>query len=230
MIKKTYDSYVNLQHFLKVVIFSIFVNLQKCCKFTYESYVFFFKFCFLCMFCKRSYMVSLHRRVREEAPSHVLIEDFLRTLFRRCRKAASERDHIWYPYTRGSEKLPKKCKKNAFRRAWIVYSPVTGPQNATLQNFWFFYSPRTGRIESGNKRATLRGRRPRVLYDLCILNKTRFFAKNLIFLICIQNWTPGPNFGARLTRPNWPCPESLLLFYKLFSKSDPAREGDAISA
>ena len=36
-----YDSYVNLQHILKVVIFSIFVNLQKCCKFTYESYAFF---------------------------------------------------------------------------------------------------------------------------------------------------------------------------------------------
>ena len=44
--KKTYDSYVNLQHILKVVIFSIFVNLQKCCKFTYESYIVFFYFVF----------------------------------------------------------------------------------------------------------------------------------------------------------------------------------------
>ena len=40
--KKKYDAYVNLQHILKVVIFSIFVNLQMCCKFTYESYIVFF--------------------------------------------------------------------------------------------------------------------------------------------------------------------------------------------
>ena len=57
-------------------------------------------------------MVSLHRRVREEAPCHVLIEEFLHTLFRRCNKTASERVLLEYPYTRGSENLPKKMQKN----------------------------------------------------------------------------------------------------------------------
>ena len=53
-------------------------------------------------------MVSLHRRVREEAPSHVLIEEFLHTLFRRCNKTASERVLLEYPYTRGSKTPLKK--------------------------------------------------------------------------------------------------------------------------
>ena len=44
------------------------------------------------------------------------------------------------------------------------------------------------------------------------------------------NCTRGPNLGASLRRPNWPCPESLLIFHKLFSKSDPAYLRDAISA
>ena len=60
-------------------------------------------------------MVSLHRRVREEAPSHVLIEEFLHTLFRRCNKTASERVLLEYPYTRGSENLPKKSAKKLVR-------------------------------------------------------------------------------------------------------------------
>ena len=53
-------------------------------------------------------MVSLHRRVREEAPSHVRTEEFLHTLFRRCNKTASERVLLEYPYTRGSKTPLKK--------------------------------------------------------------------------------------------------------------------------
>ena len=67
-----------------------------------------------------------------------------RTLFRRCKKAASERDYICYPYTRGSENLPNKMQKNAFRRAWVLDSPVTGPQNVhftKLGVFLFAYDP-----------------------------------------------------------------------------------------
>ena len=53
-------------------------------------------------------MVSLHRRVREEAPSHVRTEEFLHTLFRRCNKTASERVLLENPYTRGSKTPLKK--------------------------------------------------------------------------------------------------------------------------
>ena len=53
-------------------------------------------------------MVSLHRRVREEAPSHVLIKEFLHTLFPRCNKTASERVLPEDPYTRGSKTPLKK--------------------------------------------------------------------------------------------------------------------------
>ena len=46
----------------------------------------------------------------------------------------------------------------------------------------------------------------------------------------LGTWTRAANIGASLRRPNWPCPESVLLFYKIFSKSDPALFPDAISA
>ena len=38
----------------------------------------------------------------------------------------------------------------------------------------------------------------------------------MIFLIAIQNWTPGANFGASLRRPNWPIPESLRFFTNFY--------------
>ena len=46
----------------------------------------------------------------------------------------------------------------------------------------------------------------------------------------LGNCTTGANFGASLRRPNWPCPESLLLFYKIFFKMGAAYLRDAISA
>ena len=64
----------------------------------------------------------------------------------------------------------------------------------------------------------------------CFVKKTCFFEKNVLFSLMLGFWPPAANFGASLRRPNWPCPEYPLLFYKLFSKSDPARHGDAISA
>ena len=46
----------------------------------------------------------------------------------------------------------------------------------------------------------------------------------------LGNWTLGANIGASLRRPNWPCPESVLLFYKTFFKKCAASLPDAISA
>ena len=43
-------------------------------------------------------------------------------------------------------------------------------------------------------------------------------------------WALGANFGASLRRPNWPCPEYPLLFYKTFFKKCAAYLPDAISA
>ena len=67
--------------------------------------------------------------------------------------------------------------------------------------------------------------------------RTVFCEKNTIFSKkCVNfptyngNCTRAANLGASLRRPNWPCPESLLLFYKLFSKIDANRAPDAISA
>ena len=60
-----------------------------------------------------------------------------------------------------------------------------------------------------------------------LMKKTCFFSKTCVFQF---KKALGPNFGASLRRPNWPCPEYPLLFYKLFLKSDPARVPVAISA
>ena len=67
-------------------------------------------------------------RMRSSSMQHVgsFMGPNMRTLFRRCNKPASERKGQWNPYTRGSENLPKKVWKKAFRRAWIVYNAIVG--------------------------------------------------------------------------------------------------------
>ena len=50
------------------------------------------------------------------------------------------------------------------------------------------------------------------------VKKTCFFSKTCVFQF---KKALGPNFGASLRRPNWPCPEYPLLFYKIFSKNLP---------
>ena len=55
------------------------------------------------------------------------------------------------------------------------------------------------------------------------VKKRIFFQKRVFFSLRRRNWPPGPNFGASLRRPNWPCLEYLLLFYKISSKKHPTR-------
>ena len=63
-----------------------------------------------------------------------------------------------------------------------------------------------------------------------VKKKRVFFQKSVFFSLRRRFWPPAANFGASLRRPNWPCLEYLLLFYKLFLKSDPAYLRGAISA
>ena len=64
----------------------------------------------------------------------------------------------------------------------------------------------------------------------CFVKKTCFFEKNVLFSLVLGDWPLGPNFGASLRRPNWPCPGYPLLFYKIFFKKCAAYLTDAISA
>ena len=50
------------------------------------------------------------------------------------------------------------------------------------------------------------------------VKKTCFFSKTCVFQF---KKALAPNFGASLRRPNWPCPEYPLLFYKISSKKHP---------
>ena len=56
-------------------------------------------------------MVSLFKRVPEEAASHVPYRIFCTHFFDAAKKTSSERKYIWYPYTRASEKPSEKSGK-----------------------------------------------------------------------------------------------------------------------
>ena len=153
-----------------------------------------------------------------------------RALFWRCKRVASERECIWYPYTRGPKNLPKKVPKKAFRATLESTKYIVAPQNHHVCKLQKLKNAKTGRIESPYIGCPWGGRVWPYYILLLTLQKNIFSTKNLIFVVAKQNWTLAPNFGASLPRPNWPIPESLLLFYKLFSKSDAAAPRDAISA
>ena len=59
-------------------------------------------------------------RMRSSSMQHVgsFVGPNRRTLFRRCNKDASERVLPEYPYTRGSENLPKKMQKKCVQASW----------------------------------------------------------------------------------------------------------------
>ena len=60
-----------------------------------------------------------------------------RTLFWRCKKDASERECIWYPYTRGSENLSKKSVKKLVRASLLselLYNTRT--LGSFVRNLW----------------------------------------------------------------------------------------------
>ena len=137
-----------------------------------------------------------------------------RALFWRCKRVASERECIWYPYTRGPKNLPKKVPKKAFRATLESKTYIVGPQNHHVCKLQKLTKPGTGRIESPYIGCPWGGRIWPYYILRLTLQKTFFFAKNMIFLIAIENWMRAADFGASLTRPNWPCTESLLLFYK----------------
>ena len=114
-----------------------------------------------------------------------------RTLFWRCKRIASE------------QRTPRQDKN------WKV---------CNLQKLFLL---ERARIESCIMRGTLSGRRPRDNQRNVLWKKRVFFQKSVFFSLRRRFWPRGANFGASLRRPNWPCLEYLLLFYKIFSKKHP---------
>ena len=72
-------------------------------------------FVLLLLFLHESYLVSLHKRVPEEAASHVRYGIFCTHFFDVAKKTSSEQRCIWYPYTSGSEKTCEKSVKKVVR-------------------------------------------------------------------------------------------------------------------
>ena len=142
------------------------------------------------------------------------------TLFRRCKKVASERDCICNPYTRGSENPSEKSAKKLVRASLLSDFAYDICTKARSKELWKHKRVNSFRIESGNKRRTLRDRCPDYI-DNCVFLKKRCSFFNTVFSNDNGNWTRAPNFGASLRRPNWPCPEYPLLFYKILSKKHP---------
>ena len=203
----TVDSALQHFSFLGLEKFSSMKTLRMCSAISnfYECFgiilnenlthvVFFHAACWLFYRPKQAHTFSTLQKSRFWARSHMIsLHARVRKPFRKkCKKtrpgAPPERLCIWYLYRSGFERIVKKLKQE------------------------------TTRIESGNKRGTLRGRRPRGTDGPCFVKKTSFFEKKRVFFKYDGNCTLGPNFGASLRRPNWPCPESPVVFYRTFFK------------
>ena len=72
-------------------------------------------FVLVLLFLQESYMVSLHKRVPEEAASHVRYGIFCTHFFDVAKKTSSEQNSICNPYTSGSEKACEKSVKKVVR-------------------------------------------------------------------------------------------------------------------
>ena len=72
-------------------------------------------FVLLLLFLQESYMVSLHKRVPEEAASHVRYGIFCTHFFDVAKKTSSEQNSICNPHTSGSEKACEKSVKKVVR-------------------------------------------------------------------------------------------------------------------
>ena len=73
-------------------------------------------------------------RMRSSSMPHVgtLMGPNKRTLFWRCKKDASEREYIWYPYTRGSENPSEKSIKK------LVWAPLLSELLYDIRTFGSF--------------------------------------------------------------------------------------------
>ena len=182
------------------------------------------------MVLQLSSMKTLH--MWSSSMPHVgpLIGANMRTLFWRCKRIASEREYIWYPYTRGSENPSKKSAKKLVRGPLLSKEHRDRTKNEKVCNLQKLLLLERARIESCIMRGTLSGRRPRDNHGNVLWKKRVFFQKRVFFSLRRRFWPPGANFGASLRRPNWPCLEYLLRFYKISFKKCAAAWRDAISA
>ena len=90
------------------------------------------QFLFCVMVLQLSSMKTL--RMWSSSMQHVgpFIDANRRALFWRCKRVASERECIWYPYTRGPKNLPKKVPKKAFRATLESKKYIVGPKNQNV--------------------------------------------------------------------------------------------------
>ena len=185
----------------------------------------FFSFCFFALLD----LVRVHAQAGPWGRPHAAypIRPFERTFFTLQKKPLLSKGTLEICTRARPKTLPKKVPKNSFGGLSWAKNTETGQKNEKVCNLQKLFLLERARIESCIMRGTLSGRRPRDNHGNVLWKKTCFFSKTCVFQF---KKALGANFGASLRRPNWPCLEYLLLFYKLFLKSDPAYLRDAISA
>ena len=160
-------------------------------------------------------MVRVHAKAGPWGRPHAAypIRSFERTFFTLQTKKTLLSKGTLEICTRARPKtLPKKVPKNSFGGPSWAKNTETGPKNEKVRNLQKLFLLERARIESCIMRGTLSGRRPRGNHGN-VLWKNVFFSKTCVFQF---KKALGPNFGASLRRPNWPCLEYPLLFYKIF--------------
>ena len=107
-------------------------------------------------------------RMRSSSMPHVgtLMGPNKRTLFWRCKKDASEREYIWYPYTRGSENPSEKSIKK------LVWAPLLSELLYDIRTFGsfvhFFWRCKKRPLLSENTYDILTRAGPKTLPKKCI--------------------------------------------------------------
>ena len=168
-------------------------------------------------------MVRVHAKAGPWGRPHAAypIRPFERTFF------TLQKNHLWAKvhwrsvHARVRKRFRKKCQKTRSGVPPEQRTPRQDKKNEKTCNLQKLFLLERARIESCIMRGTLSGRRPRGNHGNVLWKKCVFLKKNVFFLSMLGFCTRAANFGASLRRPNWPCLEYPLLFYKISSKKHP---------
>ena len=134
----------------------------------------FFSFCFFALLD----LVRVHAQADPWGRPHAAypIRPFERTFFTLQKKTLLSKGTLEICTRARPKTLPKKVPKNSFGGPSWAKNTETGPKNEKVCNLQKLILLERARIESGSKRRTLSGRRPRGNQS-CVLWKKRVFLK-----------------------------------------------------
>ena len=190
----------------------------------HKQNLYFFSFCFFVWLD----MVRVHAKAGPWGRPHAayLIRSFERTFFTLQKKHFWAKVHWRSVHARVRNRFREKCQKT---RSGVPPEQRTLRQDQKMKKCVTCKSKNPGDSTHRKLHHERDPERPAPTRQPWkrFVKKTCFFSKTCVFQF---KKALAANFGASLRRPNWPCLEYLLLFYKIFFKMGAALSRDAISA